>query len=119
MSSLPLLNMQAPLVRVLDDKGKEIGKGRLLDPWNGFFQQFVQAAPAVANIVPTGSPFNFTANVKGTLIISGGTVSAISLIRGGIIIPLSTVRPLIVPISIGDTIRTTYTVTPTLQFLGA
>ncbi len=119
MSSLPLLNMQAPLVKVTDKNGKELGKGYLVDPWNGFFQQFVQAAPAIVNINPTGSPFNYTANVKGTLIISGGTVSAISLIRGGVIIPLSLTRPLIIPISIGDTVRTTYTVAPTLQFLGA
>ena len=119
MSTTPLLNMLAPLVKVTDKDGKEIGKGRLLDPWNGFFQQLVQAAPAVANITPTGSPFDYTANVKGSLIISGGTVSAISLIRGTVTIPLSTTRPLIIPISIGDTIRTTYSVAPTFQFLGA
>lgn len=108
--TLPLPNMNAPLVNKL---------GKIIPPWNSWFQQFSQQAPAVANVSVGASPFSYTAGVDGTLIISGGTVSAISLVRGITTIPLSTVRPLAVPISIGDTVIVTYTVLPTLQFLGA
>lgn len=115
----PVLNQQVALVTVRDNKGITIGSGFIVSPWNIFFQQLTQQAPEVAAITLTGSPFNYKANQNGTLIISGGTVSAIALVRGIVIIPLSTVRPLSVPISIGDTVRVTYTVAPTLQFLGA
>lgn len=115
----PLPNMRAALVIVKDKNGNEIGKGYLADPWNSFFQQFTQQAPAVAAVSPTSSPFSYQANQNGTLIVSGGTVSAISLTRGTVVIPLSTVRPLAIPISIGDTVTVTYSVLPTIQFLGA
>ena len=108
----PVPNLTAPLVDRL---------GRLLPPWNSFFQQLVQKAPAVANVVVGISPFSYTANANGNLIVSGGTVSLITLTRGTITITIatSTANPVIVPISIGDTVAVTYTVLPTMQFLGA
>lgn len=109
--TLPVYNLSAPFVSVIT--------GKLLPPWNSFLQQLVQPAPAVAVVVAGASPFSYTANAKGILIISGGTISAISLIRGTDTIPLSTVTPLIVPISINDTVEVTYSVLPTMQFLGA
>ena len=108
--TLPLPNLTSALVDKL---------GKLVPPWNSWFQQFSQPAPAVQAITLSGSPFSYTANNNGTLIVSGGTVSAISLVRGAVSIPLSTVRPIAVPISIGDIITITYTVVPTVQFLGA
>lgn len=110
MNTLPVPNLNAPLV----DTNRKVAT-----PWNSWFQQFSQDAAAVATIVIGASPFSYTANSNGTLIISGGTVSAISLIRGSTNILLSTVRPLIIPISIGDTVSITYSVLPTIQFLGA
>ncbi len=109
----PVPNLQAALVAIRENKGF------LIPPWNSFFQQLTQRAPKVVNVNVTGSPFSYTANANGNLIISGGIVSAITLIRGLVSIPLSTVRPLIIPISIGDTVKITFTGTPTLQFLGA
>lgn len=101
-SRLP--NMQAALVKINN------GYGYLLPPWNSFFQQFTQTAPAVAAI--TASPF--TANVNGTLIIKGATT--ITLTRGAVSISL--IGQVIIPISIGDTIS--WTGVPTsIQFLGA
>lgn len=112
MNTLPLPSLVSPLVDRL---------GKLVPPWNSWFQQFAQAAPAVANITIGISPFSYTANSNGSLIVSGGTVSNISLIRGTttIIVATSTVNPVIIPISIGDTVQVTYTVSPTMQFLGA
>lgn len=105
----PVLNQNSPLV--------DIKTGKVIPPWNSFFQQFTQKATAVQNITLTGSPFSYTPNNRGNVVISGGTVSAISLIRGLVVIPLSTVRPLMVYLGIGDTIQITYSVLPTLQFL--
>lgn len=112
MNTLPVPNLLSPLVNAA---------GKLIPPWNSWFQQFSQAAPAVAAITVGGSPFSYTANSNGNLIVSGGTVSLITLTRGTdtIIIATSTATPRIVPISIGDTITVTYSVLPTLQFLGA
>jgi len=99
--TLPVPNMQAPLV----DKDRKV-----LSPWNSFFQQLVQPAPAIAAV--TVSPF--TANANGTVIFTGGA-PVITLTRGTDNITLTGQR--IVPISIGDTI--TWIGATTVQFLGA
>ncbi len=96
----PVPNLLAPVVDKL---------GKLLPPWNSFFQQLVQAAPAVANV--TLNPFQ--ANANGSLILTGATT--ISLTRGSITISLTGQR--IIPISIGDTVS--WTGPATVQFLGA
>lgn len=114
----PVINLRAPLVTVKDKNGKEIGQGYVIDPWNSFFQQFTQQAPEVQAITVTGSPFSYQPNDKGKIIISGGTVSAIVLVRGSTAIPLSTTRPLILPATIGDMVMITYSIAPTVQFLG-
>lgn len=108
----PVPNLQARLA----DKA-----GFLLPPWNSFFQQLTQPAPEVATITVGTSPYSYTPNANGTVIVSGGTVSNISLIRGSttITIATSTTNPVVVPVSIGDTVKVTYTVLPTIQFLGA
>jgi len=102
MSSTFLPNMLAPLVAP--------ETGRIIPPWNTFFQQLVQAAPAVATI--TISPF--TANVAGVVIFTGGA-PVITLIRGTTNIVLTGQR--IIPIAVGDTI--TWVGATTVQFLGA
>lgn len=99
--TLPVPNMQAPLV----DKDRKV-----LSPWNSFFQQLVQPAPAVATV--TISPF--TANANGTVIFTGGA-PVITLTRGTDNIILTGQR--IIPISIGDTIN--WVGATTVQFLGA
>lgn len=99
--TLPVPNINAPLVDKL---------GKLLPPWNSFFQQFVQKAPAVANVT---SPSPFTANANGTVILIGATT--ISLTRGSIIIDLTGEK--IIPVSVGDTVS--WTGPATVQFLGA
>jgi len=98
--TLPVFNLSAPMV----DKN-----GKLLSPWNSFFQQLTQPAPAVAAV--SASPF--TANANGTVILTGATT--IALIRGQTIINLTGQR--IIPISIGDTVS--WTGPATVQFLGA
>ena len=102
MSSRFLPNMLARLV--------DPDTGRIVPPWNTFFQQLVQAAPAVATIAT--SPF--TANVAGTVIFTGGA-PAITLTRGTTNITLTGER--IIPIAVGDTVS--WVGATTVQFLGA
>ena len=111
-SILPVYNLLTPIV----DK-----EGKLIAPWNMFFQQLVQPAPAVASVTLTGSPFDFTPNTNGNAIVYGGTVSNISIIRGTDVITVasSTTNPVIVPLAINDTLRVTYSVLPAIKFLGS
>ena len=97
----PVVNLNAPLV----DKS-----GKVIPPWNSFFQQFTQNAPTVVDVAI--SPY--TPNVKGMVIIKGATT--ITLTRGLVDIILT--GQIIIPMSIGDTLS--WTGKPTsVQFLEA
>lgn len=97
--TLPLPSMVAPLVNKM---------GKIIPPWNSWFQQFSQPAPAVQNI--SASPF--TANAIGNAVLTGAVT--ITLTRGPIAISLNGER--IIPIGIGDTLS--WTGPATVQFLG-
>lgn len=98
---------QSAIVTVKNAQGAVIGSGYVIPPWNSFFQQFTQDAPAVAD---ASSPY--TPNAKGALILTGA--GAITLTRGSVNITLTGQR--IIPMSIGDTVAWTG---GTGQFLGA
>lgn len=100
-------SLLAPLV----DKG-----GKVIPPWNSFFQQFTQNAPAAQAIIPDGSPFSFTASQPGNLTIFSGTISNVTLSRGPSNFNFTGLK--IIPMGIGDTITITYSVIPSLNFLG-
>jgi hypothetical protein len=73
-------------------------------------------AQPVATITPTGSPFTYTAAFDGTVVVTGGTVSALALIRQGTSIALGiTTGP--VPLSRLDQLQVTYSGAPTMNFL--
>lgn len=99
----PVLNLQSAIVVVRD------GFGYLISPWNSFFQQLTQQAPAVVSIATNP----FTANANGTLIITG---TVINLTRGLVTIALGNGQK-IIPISIGDTVS--WATASAVQFLGA
>jgi hypothetical protein len=71
--------------------------------------------PLVA-VTPSASPFSYTAPARGTLNISGGTVSAIAHIRGGVSTALSNSSGHY-PMSKGDVLKITYSAAPTLNFV--
>jgi hypothetical protein len=106
----PVPNMLAPLVNKM---------GKLIPPWNSWFQQFTQPPSAVASVAVGASTFSYTVNNVGQIIVSGGTVSAITLIRGldSFILFNDTTTPRSVLVSIGDTVQVTYSVLPTIKFL--
>lgn len=102
----PVLNLNAPIGEV---RGNKV---YLLPPWNSFFQQFVQQAPAIQTILTTSSPFQ--ANQNGTVIVQGGTV--VNLIRGITTIVLGNGQ-FVIPVSIGDIVE--WTTATNVYFLGA
>lgn len=88
---------------------------RIVTPWIQYLQQFTQAPPPFVDITVDVSPFSYTAAEPGFIILSGGTVSTIHLVRGTDDIDLTGQK--IIPVSIGDTVVTTYSVLPTIQFI--
>ena len=89
--------------------------GRILNPWTRYLQQFTQAPPNIMAITVDVSPFTYTAAEPGFIIVLGGTVSAIHLVRGAIDINLTGQK--IIPVSIKDEVIITYSVLPTVQFI--
>ncbi len=86
------------------------GRGYLLPPWNSWFQQFTQQAPAVVDFSTTNP---LTVNANGTVILTGAVT--VNLTRGLDTINLNGQR--IIPVSVGDTVS--WTGPATVQFLGA
>ena len=110
----PVPNISAPLVEVKDNNGKIIGKGFLLAPWNMFLQQFTQKPEGILAIGGT-SPYVYEAKAHGTIIITGGTISALRLRRGNVTTTIT--GAMIIPVRIGDEITVVYSVQPLIQFL--
>lgn len=76
------------------------------------------ATSAIAAITVGASPFSYTAPAAGTVTIEGGTVSAVTLKRGTpAAISVGSATGLLVPVSAGDVIATTYSAAPTMNFV--
>jgi hypothetical protein len=105
----PVRNLSAPLVDKL---------GKLIPPWNSWFQQFSQNAPPIVDVA-ISSPYQ--PNKVGVVIISGQTT--VSLTRGPVpplankidLTPGNTQK--IIPVSIGDIVSWTGVGPITIQFL--
>lgn len=74
-----------------------------------------RAQPA-QSVTVGASPFTYTAAFDGMLIATGGTVSAIALIRQGTSVATGITTGLI-PLSRTDQVQITYSATPTVTFL--
>lgn len=90
--------------------------GIVNEAWSRFFQGLVSPPSQVEPVTVGASPFDFTSSEPGSLVVRAGTVSAISLVRGGSALALGVTSGLI-PVGIDDTIRITYTVAPTVTFI--
>lgn len=71
-------------------------------------------ADAPAAITVTASPFTYTASVPGQVFITGGTVSAVKLVRGGSEYDAPAAGLYVSP---GDGVKVTYTVAPAMLFV--
>jgi hypothetical protein len=87
-------------------------------PWQLFIQALVAKPAASSAVIPNGSPFSYQATGTGVMIVTGGTVSNISILRG---ITLTDTGLTVGPFTLGedDTLIVTYTVLPTMTFLPA
>jgi hypothetical protein len=85
--------------------------------WAGLYQGLPPGLPAPITVNP--SPFTFSAPIKGQVLISGGTVSAVQFTRDGtnIYSTGATAGPFLVNQS--DRLIVTYTVIPTMVFVPA
>lgn len=89
--------------------------GNVLKPWIQYLQQFTVAPPAGTQLTLTASPFSYTTVEPGNLVIVGGTISSILLIRGNLSLNITGSK--IIPISVNDTVKITYSVLPAVYFL--
>lgn len=89
--------------------------GKILPPWNSFFQQFSNPPAPIMSPTVTASPFSYLVKQPGMVVLSGGTVSLVQLIRGKITISMGTTTAF--PVEIQDTVKITYSVLPTLKFV--
>lgn len=73
-------------------------------------------APPAQSVTVGASPFSYTAAFDGIVAVTGGTVSAISLIRQGTSVATGITTGLF-PLSRLDTLQVTYSGLPTMTFL--
>lgn len=83
--------------------------------WYRYLQQNELGTPPAAEsaVIPTGSPFTYTAGRKGFLIIQGGTVSQVAFSRSGTFYNVGQTSGAFT-LDQNDQIKVTYSVAPTL-----
>lgn len=90
--------------------------GRVTTPWQRFFNALVSASAPIQTVTVGASPFSFRAGSGGSLAISGGTVSSITLTRYTVTAPTGATSG-IIPVSNGDVVTITYSGLPTVNFV--
>lgn len=103
--TLRIYNLIEPLVN---------NAGKIIQPWNSFFQQFTQQPAKTNNITVTASPFKYQAGEPGQVSLVGGTISALTLTRGTKTVDVTGLK--LVMLEISDTLTVTYSVLPALTF---
>jgi hypothetical protein len=84
--------------------------------WWQFFNLLAPLQPAKeVSITVTGSPFSYTAQSNGHVLVTGGTVSAISLTR--VSAHATGLTAGLIPVGNKDVITVTYSVLPTMTFI--
>lgn len=74
------------------------------------------AAPAV--VAATGSPMTIAATARQAVHLTGGTVSAVALVRNAVSLPVAYASAgMLIPMAPGDSLVLTYTVAPTIRTL--
>lgn len=83
--------------------------------WNGLYTGLSPALPI--SITVGTSPFTYSPQVKGTVIVQGGTVSSVQFSRDGITFyDFGTVAGPF-PLNAADRIVITYSIAPTMTFI--
>ena len=81
--------------------------------------QLPVTTPAASAAVTVGaSPFAYTAPSAGSVCVSGGAITSVTLARGGVTVYTSGLAADQVVVRAGDVVTVTYTTAPTMYFLG-
>ena len=83
---------------------------------DGLLEDSDSIARPVQTVTVGASPFTYTALSNGSVSISGGAVSAVSVIRQGVSVA-SGITSGMIPVRFGDGVQVTYTTAPTMVFL--
>lgn len=94
-------------------------KGITGKDWFFFWANLFSGLPPGNEISLTvgASPYTYAADVKGSLIVSGGTVSAIAFSRDGITFYATGQTAGMFTLNARDSLRVTYTVLPIMTFV--
>lgn len=119
---VPTGAMLVPLVNTAGAQGSKNGQASLTAIIAAMVAPYylANAAPGAAIVAeaPAASPYTFTATQAGALAVSGGTVSAIALMRGSTSVSLGAIAGFFA-VRAEDQIIVTYTVAPTVNFVPA
>jgi hypothetical protein len=87
--------------------------------WFNFWSGMLQGQPTgnISALIPGVSPYSYQATQGGSVVISGGTVSIVELSRDGVAYYATGQTSGMFPVSMGDVLRVTYTVVPTMTFV--
>lgn len=94
--------------------------GMVTTYWQRFFNALpgVAAPAAIAAVTVTASPYTYLSGAGGTLSVTGGTVSSITLTRNNVTTATGITSGL-VPVANGDRVTITYSGLPTVNFIPA
>lgn len=105
------------MIPILPDRNNPLvdQRGLVTQVWQLFFNALTPSVDAITALVVSASPASFTATQPGNVAVSGGTLTAVTLTRGSVVLNLGTSR--VVPVSVGDVVKVTYTAAPTMNFV--
>jgi hypothetical protein len=89
--------------------------GRITTTWQVFLGALIGPPAAIAVVPVSASPTSYTASARGTVGISGGTLTSVTLTRSGVSINLGATRT--VPVANNDLVTVVYTAAPTIKFI--
>jgi hypothetical protein len=93
--------------------------GKTSKDWYFFWAGLYNGLPPAAEVAvtPGASPYTYSAAVRGSVIVSGGTVSAIAFSRDGVTFYNVGQTSGMFLLNAADQLRITYTVLPTVTFV--
>lgn len=77
----------------------------------------VTAGQAPSSITVTASPFAYTATYGGSVTVSAGTITSVTLTRASTVVWSSALTADVIPVRAGDVVTVTYTAAPTMYQL--
>lgn len=91
--------------------------GRVTPSWQSFFASLVSVPSAIEAIAVGASPFDYAASFPGTVLIVGGTVSAVALTRGRVSINPTGLIAGFFPVGLQDVLTVTWSGLPAMYFI--